>query len=249
MKKTIFFIAGLLIIVTALAIFSKPVLVAFIKKKMEHALPNSRVSIEEVNLYYTPWSLLRQRARGDVRIQKFQYGKFTAKNIRAKLRWKGRYVFLDALSGHLLNGTVDGKGSLTLGGGPRYLIQLNFINLDLAGFVKDFELKEKVEMTGMLSGTMTLKGAGNNIDILNGNFNSSSGGGNVTIKDTQFLENMARSSKLPPNIVVDSFKDYHYNVGLARMLLDRGDLVLDVALEGLRGKRNLKIDLHEFSLK
>ncbi len=249
MKKIIFFIAVPLIIVTVSAIFIKPALVAFAKNKMEHAIPDSTVSIEAINLYYSPWSLLWQRATGDVLIRKFQYGKFTAQNIMAKLRWKGKHVFLDALSGHLLNGTVKGKGSLTLGGGSRYLIQLNFTNLDLADFVKDFELKEKVEMTGMLSGTMTLKGTGNNIDILNGNFNSSPGGGNVTIKDTQFLENMARSSKLPPNIVVDSFKDYHYNVGLVRMLLDRGDLVLDVALDGVTGKRNLKMDLHEFSLK
>ncbi len=249
MKKTILLLAVLLVIVMASAIFIKPVLVAFIKKKMEHALANSTVSIEEVNLYYSPLSLLRQRATGDVLIKKFQYGKFTARNIRARLRWEGRNVFLDALSGYLLNGMADGKGSLTLGGPPRYSAQLNFTNLDLVAFVKDFELKEKVEMTGMLSGKVTLKGMGNNINILNGNFDSSPGGGNVTIKDTQFLENMARSSKLPPNIVVDSFKDYHYNVGLVRMLLDHGDLVLDVALDGVTGKRNLEIDLHEFSLK
>ncbi len=248
MKKIIFFIAALLIIVTASAIFIKPALVAFAKKKMEHALPDSTVSIEEINLYYSPWSLLWQKATGDVLIKKFQYGKFTAENIRAKLRWEGRFVFLDALFGQVLNGTVNGKGSLIIGEQPRYLIQLNFTNLDLAGFVKDFELKDKVEMTGMLSGNVTLNGIGKNINILNGDFAASAGGGNVTIKDTRFLENMARSSKLPANIVVDSFKDYHYNIGLARMLLDKGDLVLDVALDGATGKRNLKIDLHEFNL-
>ncbi len=249
MKKTIFFIASLLIIVTVSAILIKPMLVAFAKKKMEHAIPDSTVSIDEVKLYYSPWSLLRQMAAGDVLIKKFQHGKFMAENIKLKLRWKGMYVFLDALSGQVLNGTVDGKGRLTIGKQPRYLIQLNFASLDLDSFVKDFELKEKVEMTGMLSGNMTLSGIGKDINILNGDFSTSAGGGNVTIKDTRFLEDMARSSKLPANIVVDSFKDYHYNNGLLQMFLDKGDLVLDVALDGAKGKRNLKIDLHEFSLK
>lgn len=249
MKRLILFIAVLLTIVTASVIFIKPVVVAFAKKKMEHAIPGSTVSIGEVNFYYSPWSLLQQRATGNVFIKKFQYDKFTARNIRVKLRWKGRYVFLDALSGQVLNGTVDGKGSLTIGEGSRYLIQLNFNNLDLVSFVKDFDLKEKVEMTGRLSGNVLLNGIGRDINILNGDFVASAGGGKVTIKDTRFLENMAQSSKLPANIVVDSFKDYHYNTGLMQMFLEKGDLVLAVFLEGATGKRNLKIDLHDFSLK
>jgi len=249
MKKIIFFIAGILILLMGLAIFIKPVLVAFARNKIEHAIVGSTVSGDEINLYYTPWSLIRLRASGDVFIKKFKEGKLTAENIRAHLRWEGRYVFLDSLSGQVFNGTVDGKGSLTIGKQPQYLVQLNFTHLDLARFVNDFELTEKVDMTGMLNGLVTLNGIGNNMSILNGNLTSSSVGGNVTIKDTQFLQNMARSSKLPANIVVDSFKDYHYNIGVVRMVMDHGDLVLDVALDSATGKRNLKVDLHEFSLK
>jgi hypothetical protein len=249
MKKIILFIAAFLIIVIASAIFFKPALVAFAKNSMEHAIDGSTVSIDKINFYYSPWSLLQLTATGYVHIQKFQYDKFTVQNIKLKLRWKGRYVFLDALNGEVLKGTVDGQGRLKIGEPLRYLIQLNFSNIDLVSFVKDFELTEKVEMTGMLSGTMVLNGVGKNIKILNGNFTASALGGNMTIKDTGFLENMAQSSRLPANIVVDSFKDYHYNTGLVRMFLEKGDLVLAVFLEGATGKRNLKIDLHDFGLK
>ena len=104
-------------------------------------------------------------------------------------------------------------------------------------------------MTGMLNGSLIINGIGKNINVITGDLTSSTDGGNVTITDTGFLENMARNSKLPTNVVVDSFKDYHYNVGLVKMFLDHGDLNMNVDLDGARGKRNLKVDLHDFNLE
>jgi hypothetical protein len=47
---------------------------------------------------------------------------------------------------------------------------------------------------------------------------------------------------------VESFKDYHYNTALMKLSFDKGNIILDVALEGEAGKRNLSIVLHDFKL-
>ena len=63
-KISILLLVLLALIVMALTIFAKPALIAFAKAKIEHAIPGSTISVEEINLYYSPWSLLLQKAHG-----------------------------------------------------------------------------------------------------------------------------------------------------------------------------------------
>jgi hypothetical protein len=248
LKKTFFILSAVLVFYSFLVIISKPAVVAYLKKKIEHTKAGSTISAVEVRLYYGPWSLLCLRAAGEVSIKAFEYEKFKAQNIKAKLRWEGKYIYLDSLTAQSLKGTVDGRGKTKLGVPLKYVLYLNFTNLDLGRFVEDFELMDKFLLTGLLNGRVTLVGTGKNIHILNGNFTSLLSGGDLTIKDTRFLENMALSSKIPTNLVVDSFKNYHYNKGLVRTFMDHGDLGFNVTLEGDGGKRDLKVILHNFSL-
>jgi hypothetical protein len=96
---------------------------------------------------------------------------------------------------------------------------------------------------------LTFKGAGHDIEILSGELSSFGSGGILVIKDTNFLQNMARKTNRSLNLLVENFKDYHYNIGTIKLLLDNGDLVLDSVLEGETGKRDINIVLHDFRLK
>jgi hypothetical protein len=70
----------------------------------------------------------------------------------------------------------------------------------------------------------------------------------LTIKDSGYLENMARSSGQSLDILVESLKNYHYNSGVAKLSLERNNFIFDIFLEGETGKRNLKVTLHDFNL-
>jgi len=91
----------------------------------------------------------------------------------------------------------------------------------------------------------------NNRDILflEGDLSSGKDGGVLTIKDSRFLENMARSSNQALDLVVESFKNYRYNTGVVSLGLENNNVVFLIDLEGSAGKRSLKIIWHDFNLR
>ncbi len=247
MKKVLLSIFIILALLVVLVITTKPLVVSFVKKKIEEAGGN-QVSGVDVRLEYSPWSLVWRKVAGDISIGLFKHDKLKIRNVKINARWHGGYIYLESFTGDILNGTVIGSGDIQLSNPINYVIKLQFNNLDLKRFVHDFELHDKFVLTGFLNGKVTLSGVGQKIHILDGDLTSSIGGGDLTISDTKFLENMAASAKLPSNLVVDSFKNYHYNEGLVRMFMDQGNLHLDVGMEGKGGKRNLNVVLHDFNL-
>jgi len=186
---------------------------------------------------------------GELYINKVEYGRIDIEAIKGKVRLKDRILFLDSLSAKALGGKIQGDLTFRIGKEKEYLANLEFINLDLEKFVDDFNLENKFQITGSLNGAMNFKGKGFDINALTGDFSAAEYGGILVIKDTRFLENLARNSKQPLDILMESFKDYHYNTGMMRLYLDRGNLVLDMELNGEAGRRNLNITLHDFRLK
>lgn len=191
----------------------------------------------------------QKQVLGDFGIQKLQYDKFKTENIKSRVRIENKNLFLDSLSAKLLDGGVQGDLSLKIEKNPEYLVNLKFINLDLETVVKDFNLEEKLKMSGRIGGIAALKGRGSDINILSGDFNAIEPGGILTIKDTGFLEKIARNSNQSLDIMMESFKNYCYNKGVMKLSLDKSNLILDIALEGQAGKRNLNIILHDFRLR
>lgn len=207
------------------------------------------VSLEGQNFLVEEGSLhIDQQLPGNLFVHKLQYDKLKIADIAAKARIEGKDFVLDSLSGQVLDGKFAGELTLKFGPSPAYLANLKFINLDLARFIADYNLKEKFQMSGKLGGEISFKGQGLMINILNGNFSAVAPGGMLIIQDASFLENIAKSSQQPLDIVVESFKNYHYNMGVVKLFLDKGNLILDMALDGETGKRNINITLHEFSL-
>jgi len=178
-----------------------------------------------------------------------KYDKLNISAIKSAVRLLGKELFLDGVSACALDGDIGGNLKFRIALDIDYGADLKFTNLDIARFINDFDLKEKFEMTGRLGGDLTLKGKGTDIEILNGRLSSLESGGMLMIKDTKFLENMARNINQSLDLLVENFKNYHYNIATIKLFLDKSNLIIDAALDGETGKRNLNIVLHGFRLK
>jgi len=207
------------------------------------ALDSFGISLENATLKEAQLS-----AGGTLNIAKAKYDKAALSQIQGRVRLTGSSLFLDALSAKLFNGWVQGNLSLKLDKDAEYKVELEFIDLDLDTFVKDFALEEKLKLSGKLNGSVKLQGRGAEIKTIAGNFKVNDPGGTLTISDTQYLEKMARNSSQSLDILVESFKDYRYNNGRLNLSLEQGNPVFDVILEGETGKRNLSVILHDFNL-
>ncbi|MDD2689762.1 MAG: YdbH domain-containing protein [Candidatus Omnitrophica bacterium] len=181
-------------------------------------------------------------------IAQVQFGKIGIKKIKAKARLEEKNLHLDSLSADFLGGKIDGDMTFKTDTGFSYAANLNFINLDGDTFVNDLNLGEKFNLSGKLSGTLNVRGRAGEIEAINGDFNADEPGGVLTIKDEQYLKEIARNSNQSLEILLESFKNYHYNKGAMNLHLEGRDLVMDVALNGPSGKFNLKVIIHDFKL-
>lgn len=186
---------------------------------------------------------------GDLRIPWIRYNKAKIDNASAKLRLKDKILYLDALKAQVFEGNVEGAMAVNTGKNMDYEVNLNFIRLNIDRFISDFDLQERFQMTGRLGGRVYLKGMGLNINSLSGELRTDEAGGVLTITDKRFLENLARTSQQSLDILVESFKNYHYNRGVMKLGMDKGNLILDVRLEGQAGQRDLNITVHDFNLR
>ncbi|MFA4991149.1 MAG: AsmA family protein [Candidatus Omnitrophota bacterium] len=193
--------------------------------------------------------IARTRDGGFLRVGSVKYNKITLARIRSAAFLENGTLYLNDLVLDFLGGKVKGDASLDLDKGAGYDFKLKALDLDIKTLVNDFKLTEKFEMTGNLGGDASLAGEGIAVTSLDGNFFTGEKGGILRIKDRGFLENIAKRSNQSMDIIVESFKNYHYNKGNIRLFSDRGDVILDVLLDGGAGKRDLTVILHDFILK
>lgn len=191
----------------------------------------------------------RKSYPGLLRIAEIKYDKLAIKKIEGKARLEDKSLFLDSLSAEVLGGAIRGSAHLELRPAGEYLVELQAKDVDLGAFINDFNLGEKVSLSGSLSGSVTLKTKGYGISLLSGDFSAEAPGGMLTIKDTAYLEGIARSSSQPMDLLVESFKNYRYNTGMMKLSFEKDNLILDIVLEGEAGRRNLSVTLHDFKLR
>jgi len=185
---------------------------------------------------------------GSLYVEQIKYDKLKIEKIKSKVRLKDKFLFLDSLTALFLDGEVQGDLSLLIDKPLEYLINLKVRDIDLNTFVHDFKLEEKVDLSGRLNGASTLKGKGLNFTVLDGGFIANAPGGDLTIKDKSYLEKIARGSGQSLDILVENFKNYHYNKGTMNLSLEEGNLILDIVLDGEAGKRNFTVTMHNFNL-
>jgi hypothetical protein len=205
-------------------------------------------SMAGVSLDNFSFAAAQSKKSGRLYIRQVSYDKLRISNIQSQAVLEGTIVSLDGLSAELFSGKISGDFTAQLGEELAYTLNLQAAGLSLEALVQDFNLMEKFQLSGRLNGKVTLQGQGPGVRILKGNFFAADPGGTLEIKDKQLLEAMAKNTGQSLEMVVESFKDYHYNKGDMRLGLEGSNLVFDMQLDGTQGKRNINIILHDFQL-
>ena len=187
-------------------------------------------------------------APGLLRIAEVKYDKLAIKKIEGQARLEDKSLSLESLFAQVLGGDIRGKALLELRPAGDYRVELRAQDIDLSAFISDFNLGEKLSLSGRLNGRAALRLRGSGIDLLSGDFSAAAPGGMLTIKDTAYLESIARSSRQPLDLLVESFKNYRYNTGVVKLSFSEGNIILDIVLEGEAGRRNLSVILHDIQL-
>lgn len=219
MKRLIIILSIICVFGLAGFIFIKPVILFIAKKQLQKVFVQSQVSIGRCSL-----ERLHRITFFDVEINKQNVYKIPVKEVDIK------YNLFSILKSSSL----------------QYSANLKFEQVDIDKLVQDFKFRKKFDMTGKLSGNIELAGQGTKIAALKGRFVTLLPGGTLTITDTQFLANMARDKNILADLLVENFKDYHYNNGLISFDLEDSNIVLKIDLDGPSGKRKFDVVLHNF---
>ncbi len=212
---------------------------------------NLKANIFEMPALQLENGFLRQdfsSGQADFGAARVSYDKLNITDIKGKAKLGNTGFSLYDLSGNLLGGSIQADLEVQAQGQLNYLLNLKCVGLDIERFVRDFNLRDKFEMTGRISGELKLKARGALIELLASEFSTLSPGGMLVITDTKFLGGMAGRTGQPVDLLVESFKNYHYNNGLASLGIEDGSVILKTELEGETGKRNLSVVLHDFKL-
>jgi len=204
----------------------------------------------------TPFAELRgfsmavaQNQEGKISFEELRMNKIKVTGAAGMTRLQGSRLDINNLSAGLLDGRITVNAGIKIAAVPDYSVDAAASGLSLERFARDFELTERFEAAGLLEGSLRLEGTGGSLRIMDGDFSVQEPGGKLIIKDKQFLERMAAGTNQSLNIIVENFRDYHYNTGIIKVGLEQGNIVLGAELEGLAGKRSLEIVLHDFFTK
>lgn len=184
---------------------------------------------------------------GKFYIKAIKYNKLKIGDVAGKAGLKGKILNINPILVSFLEGNVKGDFNISLDEEMNYNLRLNSQSLAIKKFVDEMELNEKFDMTGRLGGVFYMSGMGQEIKEIKGDFRTDPIGGTLIINDRTFLENVAKQSNQPLDIIVESFRNYIYNKGTVKLSAETGNLVMDLELEGKSGKRSLAIILHDFN--
>ena len=186
------------------------------------------------------------QAAGEFYIKGIKCNDLKVADVIGKSELKGKLLRVKSSLVSFLGGNVKGEFNITLDQDIDYNLSLDTQGMEIKRFVDDMKLNEKFDMTGRLSGAFYLSGKGQDVKDIKGYFNTDAPGGVLIIKDKTFLENVAKQSNQPLDIIVESFRNYNYNNGMISLGMESGNLVMDIKLDGKAGKRNLAVVLHNF---
>jgi hypothetical protein len=203
----------------------------------------SGVQFEDAYFELKPGSV-----QGNFNLARIKYDKLNITDIKGAFKLEGKLLSLSRVSARAFGGDLLGELSSTIDEEVQYAARLECRGLDIEKFIQDFNLQEKFDMTGRLSGELKLEGRALRLGMVRGDFSALEPGGTLVIKDTKFLEDMAQRTKQPLDLLVESFRNYGYNMGVVAIGIEESNIILKIALEGQAGKRNLSVVLHNFNL-
>ncbi len=207
--------------------------------------------LKEIGIQYSPGSIIKGRIprvslRNGSFVINMKQGGILVEDIQGKVTFTRDNLSFGEMAGRIMEGKFSGDANISLTPGFAYTVNLALEGLDIASFIRDARLEEKFVMTGKFGGSIVLKGNRAWISILGGNFSAAQPGGTLTIKDNEYLKSIAEAQKVPVELLVESFNEYQYNIGKLSLKKQGDSLILEIALEGTTGKRNLTVVVHDF---
>jgi hypothetical protein len=198
--------------------------------------------------FTTNFGLIRRGAMGELLIKEaVVLEKFKLKEIKGPLHlfWKG--LTLKPLSADFINGTIDGSAGIDFHKGISYTATLNIKNIAFQKIIEGFKITDRVDLTGLGSGAVMIVGEMGKLRDLKGDIEATHEGGTLIITDQKWLQEIATYTKQDINVIVENFKNYHYNKGIFNMRLKDSNLIVEMHLNGENGKRDLIVTLHDFN--
>jgi hypothetical protein len=276
-RKYILLLFLCFILLAVIAFYARPLTIHFAKQYLKKIFPASLVSIgacqisplsmiafsdveiredglfsiklKRAEIHYRPVSLLGGNAFIFFLGLDCDFGKLRLRGCQGRVALRLGRADLDLSSCDIFGGKISGSAKLRENGRLAYSAELNVSGIKPDDFIKDFELGERFRMSGNLSGAARIEGRGGDMEILSGSLQAARPGGSLVITDRSFLESIARASGQSFEMLVESFKNYHYNTGVLKSSLDKGNLIFDITLDGEAGRRKLDIVVHGFSLR
>ncbi|MDO8525257.1 MAG: YdbH domain-containing protein [Candidatus Omnitrophota bacterium] len=260
--------------IALIAIFWKTLVLNFAENELRNVFKGSSVSIGSRDI--TPGALvfrdvgIKTKGRQFLKIKEFRlnfaapsllighvaefsieetvvYAKLKILKVHGLAKYAKGVLSLGNVSVHILSGVAEGSAVINTGTTPYYSASLRLKGIQLEKVVEAFELKEKIDVTGIVSGSLEISGKGYILTELKGKLDASPEGGTLTIKNKEWLDAIALYAKQDINMIVENFKKYHYNEGNAGLGLKGTSIIIDAHLSGEAGKRDLLVSLHDFN--
>jgi len=245
MRNKIFILIIAAIVMASIMALSGPAAIFIAKRQLKNTFKGSIVTIEQCKI-----NPLNSIIFSGIEIN--EPSSYNIKCEQISMRYDLYFLLTKGIvefsASGFFGGKVDGNIKITLGKSPAYVADINLRNIDLDIFVKDFKLEKKMQVTGRLDGNIFIKGAGSRLKEVTGNLQAISPGGELTIKDTDYLKNMPIKSGVSWEDLVASLKNYVYNIGALKTSLENDNLIFTVSLSGETGKRNFTVVLHDFKI-
>jgi len=229
-----------------------------LKSSLSVKLNTARQELESAGLRIEEFQMLNAKVKnasielvsgqGSLNVETLSYDKASLSDIKGRISLQGKQFLLSGLAARTIDGTIEGEISADLGQEPQYFVDLKCANLAIENLIRDFKLKDKFDMSGRLSGTLKLEGAGAKINILGGDFSTLPPGGTLVITDTRAVEGVIKASRQPADLLVESLKNYRYNTGVMTLGIEGDTIILKIRLEGDAGKRSLDVAFHGLNI-
>ncbi len=181
-------------------------------------------------------------------VKKIIYNKAVIKDMTGVMRFDGAVLSIDAIKAGLFNGMIKGEIEVTFDGNRKFSMNLTCQDLDLDTLVKDFDLDEKVHLTGSISGGLSADGRNFELDNIQGALKTGTDGGVLVVKDPVVIEKLSAQTGQKGQaleVAVESLKNYVYNTGTMKLSLDKSEVIMNIEMEGDAGKRAFDIVVHD----
>jgi hypothetical protein len=204
------------------------------------ALKSGKLKVESIAL-----DLPGSGETGVLTAEKLSFEKLEVTELRGEVVWEDMLVDVRNVTASWVRGAVLGQAKFQTQDPFAYEADLEVRELDLDALTEAMKLKNKMSADGKLTGKVSVKGDRSGILRLEGRFDAGAGGGDLVIRDPNFLKYLAENTRQPMALVEAAFKEYHFDTGSVALGKDQRNLGLSVNLSGAKGRRDFEINLHD----